>query len=159
MKESRLGCVELHDADRDILETCIYWLYTNMIQLPDRSDTITSDNSSLFVDLYLFAECYGTRELRNSVVQTVLEQVNPKKPWLKHEVLGDALHKLRCSSKSYGLLLALLKLDIQTIFKTDATGICTYYPRDTPAVLVEEYIHRGTQEPKGLSHSAYIEYE
>lgn len=141
MKESIEGCIELPDVSSDILEIYIYWIYNRVIVLPDGSDSenLHSGNLLTFVDLYVFADLYDTRELRNDIVKATLECTSSD--MLDYEVVGQALHKLPQKSKLYALLL----MDMQSPGGLDLTDeysceqLSMHFPREAIRVLI--YAH------------------
>lgn len=147
MKESRLNCVQLHDVGKDTLETFLYWIHTREILFADGSETVTCINFTSFVDLYLFADCYDTRELRNSVVKAIYQKAKLLQASLSHKVLGDVLHKLRPSSRLFMLLTTLVSSDLGVTLRAHASNICEYYPKEALGEIIVHLVDQGSWFP------------
>lgn len=133
MKESVEGRVELHDVTSEVLETFIYWLNEHVVQLPDGSESVTDSNLLNFVDVYNFADLYDTRGLRNDVVKAYISTCRTT---YSLATFGQALHKLRSTSKFYDAILRSSESKLKLSDESTTSTICSEFPRDAIKVLV-----------------------
>lgn len=138
MKEAVEGRIELRDEQTtsETLETFIYWLNEHVIQLPDGSESITDSNLLNFVDVYNFADLYDTRELRNDVVRAYLSTCRED---YQLATFGQALHKLRNTSKFYDAILRSSESSLNLGDELTTSTVCSEFPRDAIKVLILRY--------------------
>lgn len=140
MKEAIEGCIELQDVTSEMVQTYIYWLYDRTILLPDGSESedMSESNFLTFPELYVFADIYDTRALRNDIVEAFIPFIEEK--GLTTESYGAALRKLPQTSKLYGLILCHFQssLDLHNPGHCEALAKC--FPREVIGTVTYQYV-------------------